>query len=1425
MGNRVSALIRKISVFLLLSCAVTGYADETVLVEAQPDRRVDIASVKTYRNIPGVTVGEINAIEALRSAERTFLYGTIPSTETFIRSDGSYAGFAVALCDLLSGLFGMTFVPELHDWDEFRDALENGTVDFTDNLLSTAETERNYFTSRPFAERLLAAFVYGDSVTIEADSDLDGLRLGFLQRAAALGAIRSIYPRLSFIAEFIRNIPEAAGMLEAGTIDAFVDFAIDSYSFADDAIHSFEILPFAYSPVSLTAVNGELASVISVFDKYIEAGGIDILRNLYEEGSYEYSKYRFRMSLSEEETVYLDNLFSSGAGVPVAFVSDDYPMSFYNSAEMEFQGVAVDVLSEISRLTGIKFNNMSDINAPWGKNLEKLEKGDVSFISILLYTEERKDKFLWSDIYASCHYALLSREEYPYLKMYQVPQVTVGAMRNSAFVEMINLFFPNIENVRYYDSQWQTLDALEKGEIDLLMASENVLLSMMNYLERYGYKVNMRFDKPTEDSYFGFNRNEEILHSIFRKAQKHVNTAQIERIWTERIYDYTRRAANQRANYLSLSSALLVAVLVIMLVLLYENNRTTRLFKEQMTTISTVYDSLPDLVYSKDLDGAYTSCNGSFAKFMGIGKEEMLGKTVLELYNSTDKVTALDLTARDMRIIRERITVKEEDWLVSADHNRRLYENIKVPLLYDDKVTGLLGIARDITDLRKAVEAANDASRAKSNFLARMSHEIRTPMNAIIGMTELALREREPNDIHKHIRLVKDAGAHLLSIINDILDFSKIEMGKLEITPVDYLFSSMMNDVISIIRMRVLDSPVKFAVNADCDIPNLLTGDETRIRQVLLNILNNAVKYTDRGFVLLVVKGERVDEGSVNLVMKVMDSGRGIKQEDLKSLFSEYAQFDQERNKGIEGVGLGLAITWNIVKAMGGDISVQSEYGRGSLFTVVLPQKVRSGEPLAAVEDAGNKTVLVYERRSIYADSIIGTVNNLGVGCALVSNDSELLEAMKSHPFSFIFISFELLESNRKMISEYAADAKIVVLTEFGEAIPDENLRVLPMPAYSIPIANMLNGISESFVYDEGEKGILGFAAPSARVLVVDDINTNLKVAEGLLSPYKMRIDLRRSGREAVEAVKIKKYDLVFMDHKMPDMDGVEATRIIREMGLDNPYYSSLPIIALTANAVTGIKEEFLRNGFNDYLSKPIETVRLNNILEKWIPKDKREAVTKEAYSASVAEDRNVNDVIKIDGLDVKQGVFLSGGTIESFLETLAIFRKDGFEKIADLDACLESGNTRLYTVHVHALKSASANIGAVELSRSANALEIAGEREDLDYIKSHNPAFIAALEMILDRISAVLAMYKESRGALNASRDTGQIIHELVTLRDAIENMDAGAMNESVETLQDITQNDDIAGIIESISGKILIAEYDEAAASVKSLLETLEN
>ena len=884
-----------------------------------------------------------------------------------------------------------------------------------------------------------------------------------------------------------------------------------------------------------------------------------------------------------------------------------------------------------------------------------------------------------------------------------------------------------------------------------------------------------------------------------------------------------QRVTYQRLVFIfSVITGLFLMLTVMLVVLFIKNTFTTEKYKNQMITLSAIYRSMPDMVFAKDINGLYTSCNHSFLEFAGRSTEsDIIGRSPLEVFTINEKM-ALRFMEMDKRVLAEKVPVKVEEYFTFPDSSHRLFETIKAPLIRDGELIGMLGISRDITQHKAAEDAAHEASRAKSNFLAKMSHEIRTPMNAVIGMAELALREKDMSAVRRHIFTVKQAGTNLLSIINDILDFTKIESGKFEIIPNYYQFSSLINDVISIIRMRAIDSHLRFAVYIDNSIPNELYGDETRIRQVLINVLGNAIKYTDEGFVTFTVKGQMLDEDTVNLIIDIMDSGRGIKKEHLDELFTDFAQFDTAKNRNIEGTGLGLAITWNILKAAGGDIKAFSEYGQGSIFTITLPQKFRSCEKLAHVESPEKKNVLIFEHRDIYAASIVATLDNLGVNSTLVSEYTEFHDKLTKKTYPFIFVAHALYRQHKAMILGFEKSSKIVLITEFGEATSNDGRSILAMPAHCISVATIMNGQAEAYSYKENDHSHTHFIASDTTVLVVDDIKTNLIIAEGLLLPYNMQIDLCKSGAEAIAAVQSRHYDLVFMDHWMPEMDGVEATRRIRALGGENSYYRLLPIIALTANVISGTQDMFIENGLNGFLAKPIDTVKLNIILERWIPREKRKSFLpgdNKRFGKTAEElDASSMAALEIKGVDAGKGLVLTGGSVERYLETLTVFCADGYEKMEQLRTCLETDNIPLYTILVHALKSASANIGAEALSNAARDLEKAGKQADLDFINTHHHQLLAALSSLLGNIQDVVSAHMEKSGV---SPDAEVLKTKLAELKQALETLDAHAMNTIVDALLNLKP---CGEAVQSISRNILMSDFDQALALTESLLEELK-
>jgi PAS domain S-box-containing protein len=744
-------------------------------------------------------------------------------------------------------------------------------------------------------------------------------------------------------------------------------------------------------------------------------------------------------------------------------------------------------------------------------------------------------------------------------------------------------------------------------------------------------------------------------------------------------------------------------------------------------------------------DGRILLANSSALSFFEKTRSELVGMNMTDILDFGDKALVFAKTAAEGNRI-NRIEAAAPGSGVACEIDITYiydkYQEFYCAILFIRDITDKINLISELEGARRRAEQANEA---KSAFLANTSHEIRTPMNAIIGMSELILREKISPEVYEYTMGIRQAGENLLSIINDILDFSKIEAGKLDILPVHYYFRSIINDVINIIRIRAMEKSLVFITSIDSALPNDLTGDEVRIRQILLNLLGNAVKYTNRGFIKLSISVGELEKSAKWFMLKieVEDCGIGIKEENLDKVFGEFIQVDMAANRGVEGSGLGLAITRRLCRAMGGDIMVRSVYGKGSVFTALIPQTANSGERFAVVEEPEKQRTLLYETRAVIADSLCWSLDNLGVPYALVATDDAFLETLRrghdgtGQDYAFIFLPQARYVRLESVLEAMQLRSRLVLLVNYGAESGIHNIRFLLLPAHTLAIANIINNRQEMRSGVEKGKGALKFTAPDARVLIVDDIPTNLKVVQGLLLPYNMIIDVCTAGAVSIELFKKNNYDLVFMDHMMPGMDGIEAAAAIRAWEKEQAFPQETPLVALTANAISGMKEMFLQQGFNDYLAKPIEMLKLHQILTKWIPREKQIKESQSGDSTDALAYSAIFDEKEVEGIDLAAGMerYTDGAVYLEILRSYAASMPDLLETVRGVSRETLGD----YAITIHGIKGASYQICAVEAAKEAELLETAARAGDRETVEARNGDFIKTMERLLQSLDRLL--------------------------------------------------------------------------------------
>ena len=815
-----------------------------------------------YQAIPGVTQAEIQAIERTKALRDHLTFGVLPSTHAFPMVDGRLGGMYPLLCEHLSQLFGITFRTEVYGVETLVSELEMGNVHCTDLLVENPVSLGNAVTMITDVQRITMLYgKQGDALAGRVHNSASTQRIAFLQHSATYQELNNptIEPLL------VANYQEALEALTNGEANAFCDYEDTARVFFDayaDIIGT-PYLPLSLQPVTLTTFQTDLASFLSVLKKY--APYLD-MQQFQTAGQEEYSQNLLLQSLSTDEMEYI--AAQKNKSVPFVASYDNYPICFYDETMQAYQGISMEVLDRVSKLTGLTFSPSNDRGEIWSNLFSQLDSGQTAFASELMHTAERSKKFIWAEPYSYDSYALISLVNCEDITLDKIPYYRVGVIKETGYTNDFDDWFPNHPGRTEFTTYAKAFDALAAGEIDCVMGTTNLLLNNANYREKTGFRANLIFDYEYASA-FGFHPSQEILRSIVAKAQHFIDMEDIAKRWSLRVYDYQGKLEQEQfrsnMNLLSIVSLLMVALVSL---LMY-----TFVRQKQMT-------------------------------------EEL---------------------------------------------NRELEETVR----------------SRTEELVMQTEAANEASKAKSDFLARMSHEIRTPLNAIIGFSRIAQQTLDKGS--KADQAIDDAlsaSMHLLGILNDVLNMTEIEAGVFVLAAETFALREAMEEVVAIVTLSCEDKGLAFVHNMDSLLPVTVEADKMRLKQVLISLLGNAVKFTPVGgnVRFQINCTPSWEQQTLYTEFIVSDDGIGISESQLDRIYFAFEQANTSIATQYGGAGLGLSISQKLVSMMGGAITVQSALDIGSTFKFgltlplveVLPDVLVEREN-ASVPYLGGKRVLIAE--------------------------------------------------------------------------------------------------------------------------------------------------------------------------------------------------------------------------------------------------------------------------------------------------------------------------------------------------------------------------------------------------------------------------------------------------------------------------------
>lgn len=754
-----------------------------------------------------------------------------------------------------------------------------------------------------------------------------------------------------------------------------------------------------------------------------------------------------------------------------------------------------------------------------------------------------------------------------------------------------------------------------------------------------------------------------------------------------------------------------------------------------------------------------------------------------------------------------------------------------------------------------------ETNRRTEDFLTNVSHELRTPINVVTGITSVMLKSEDDPEKKRDISTVQKAGRRLFNQIEDILDFTEIDTGRIKVSEDAYMISSIVNDIITENQLSERDNSLELIFDIDAGMPSVLLGDGKKIKKILKHLIDNAFKFTKKGGIYVRVYALQKEYG-VNVCIRVKDTGIGISEEELAKIRERFYQSNGGRNRRAGGLGLGLPIVYGIVSAMEGFIRIESTVDVGTSIYVSIPQKVSDDAPGMVVENRENMCVACYLRpekyetpqvRDYYDEMISHLVCGLDISLHRVFTQEELEKLTSMYQLTHLFLGDDEYTRDVDYFEALAQKFKLIVVAGDDFVLPQgSRVKLLKKPFFSLPLVNMLNATTDEKEAMLKKKQMI---CPGVNVLVVDDEPMNLMVAEGILKDYQMHVMTVESGRKAIALCEKEEFDLIFLDHMMPEMDGVETLKYLRKICSDTGKV--MTVVAFTANAVSGAREMFLREGFDEFISKPIETAELERVLRKVLPKASISFVDQESGDASnqqrinrengiqtirpdempemsnePAEEEKEEDKMASlgqGGIHTASGMQYCRDDRAFYEELLIKFAKDAARKEADIDGFFRQEDYENYAILVHALKSTAKMLGADSLSEEAKAAETAAKAHDADYIRAHHADLMDAYQQVAQHILHVYDLAEESTSQ-SAGEDGPEISKEelLKRLSELKEGLETFEMDKAEKLIEEISKavydGTSVGKLLDDVRCKVEDFEFTAASEQVEALIGTVK-